>query len=398
MKNLFFATIILIILNPLKAHSQSVKTKHQSFRYEILPPVVLPKNYTTYKVETINESSDGIPLNPKFIYVKEEYLTGLKNTTMVAFKTGVIAGGSIISKTNEQKVEDNTTASLQISILFNNLEIVDKKDFSNQAINPQTATTQGYFTYKLFFKFPYRIRIKDVDANKYILDTLINTQKSTLFPCDYRYDGYGNKTNFPGYTNKPDLDIDYNKNGKDLYANSKMILAQTCMNEVKEILKNKYGYDWRLQTVHISRVKSKSPKFDVCDTISGIMDKLFDSISYNTKNEKHLNWHTVFVKNEINKVAPIWEKMISSNYYLEEFKDPLVRDEFIYKTKRNLIVAYLFQDDFEKALKLYYEVEPLTAVKFLGGTTPDEHMKTLLEVILREKSMYSLHKKAYSYQ
>lgn len=389
--------ILLIVLSiTTNAIAQNVKTKYQSFKYELLPTKPLPANYKTYKVTAQNESTDGVPLNSKFVYVGEEYIKGLQNSTITFVKGGVMIGGAVIGG-KEPETPKNIPANLIVSVGFKNIEMIDKKEFVNKPTNPQTNVVENYLTYRLTFKFAYQLKVFDLANNKYLLDTLIDTPKSTLFPCDYRYDAYGNKQYAPGYTNKPDLDVDYNRNGKDLYMNSKMVLAQQCMNQCKAILTQYFGYGWQSHTLAVARVKSKSPVFDICDTTSNIMDNILDSISFHTKKDMHLNWHTASIKQQSQKLSSIWEDMLVNTKYLNEFKDPRDKEEFISKTKRNLIAGYLFQDNFEKALALYYEVEPSTVTKAMGQTIPDDTMKTLLAMILREKQNYNSHKQVFGF-
>ncbi|MFN8114500.1 MAG: hypothetical protein U0W65_00185 [Bacteroidia bacterium] len=386
---------ITLLMSTLGIIAQNVKTKYQNFKYELLPYKPLPANYKTYKVTATNESTDGVPLNSKFVYIGEEYIKGLQNTSITFVKSGVMIGGAVIGKEPEQPKD--IPSNLLVTFSFKNIEMLDKREFINKPTNPQTNVIENYLTYRLTFKFAYQLKVYDNQTQRYLLDTLIEAPKTTLFPSDYRYDAYGNKQYAPGYTNKPDLDADYNRNGKDLYANSKMILAKVCMDEGKEILKQQFGYDWKSYTLAISRVKAKSPVFDICDTTSNLMDNILDSISFNTKKSKHLNWHTPYIKQQAKKLSSIWEDMITDSKYLNEFKDPRDKAEFINKTKRSLIAVYLFQDNFDKALAMYNEVEPTTHINVMGQSMPDDNMKPLLLLIDRDRKLYDKHKQAFNF-
>lgn len=395
MRNNKLNTLLIALTITINTVAQNVKTKYQSFKYEVLPTRPLAPTYKTYKVDAASDATDGVGLNGKFIYLGEEYIKGLQNSTITYVKSGVMIGGAVIGKEPEKPKE--IPASLQISVVFKNIEMMDKKEFVNKPTNPATNVIESYLTYKLSFRFSYTIKVKDVATNQYLLDTIIDTPKSTLFPCDYRFDAYGNKQYAPGYVNKPDLDADYNRNGKDLYANSKMILAKVCMDEGKEILKQIFGYDWKSYTLAFSRVKSKSPIFDICDTTSILMDNILDSISYHTKKQKHINWHTASIKQQSQKLGLILEDMISNEKYLNEFKEPKAKEEYVNKTKRNLIAVYLFQDNFDKALQMYFTVEPATVVHSFGQNLPDENMKPLFLLVDRERKLYDKHKPVFNF-
>lgn len=393
--NLKIILTVFVLLLTLINEAQNVKTKYQNFKYELLPYKPLPINYKTYKVTATNEATDGVPLNSKFVYIGEEYIKGLQNTSITFVKSGVMIGGAVIGKEPEQPKD--IPSHLLITFSFKNIEMLEKREFMNKPTNPQTNVIENFLTYRLTFKFGYQLKVYDNQTQRYLLDTLIETPKTTLFPSDYRYDAYGNKQYAPGYTNKPDLDADYNRNGKDLYANSKMILTKVCMDEGKEILKQQFGFDWKSYTLAVSRVKSKSPVFDICDTTSNIMDNILDSVSFNSKKSKHLNWHTVSIKQQALKLSGIWEDMITNPKYLNEFKEPKEKEEFINKTKRNLIAVYLFQDNFDKALQIYQEVEPTTVIHSFGQNLPDENMKPLFLLIDRERKLYDKHKQAFNF-
>ncbi len=398
MKNQLVLLILIsssLIANNI--YSQKIKIQNYSFKYEILPQRPLPNTYKTYKVSIGNESTDGIPVNSKLIRLDDKYIKGLKNSTILTEQNGIIVGGSIVEINKSAEKSANLPTALEITVAFKNIELIDKKEDTKKANNPQTHVEESYFNYKLFLKFSYSIKVKDVEKNKYLLDTLIETQKNTLFPSDYRYDTFGNKVNYLGDNNKPELDIDYNKNSKDLYANSKTILAPKCMNEAKEILTALFGYDEQLKYFTISRVKSKNPIFDVCDSALNIFNNVLDSISYNTKKEKHLNWHTAGIHVQANQVATIWENMITNEKILNEFKDPKDKEEYINKTKQNLIVAYLLEDEFETSSKLFYEVEPSTQLTMMGKTFPDDNMKMIINLLQREQILYKTHKPVFNF-
>lgn len=89
--------------------------------------------------------------------------------------------------------------------------------------------------------------------------------------------------------------------------------------------------------------------------------------------------------------------MITDSKYLNEFKDPRDKAEFINKTKRSLIAVYLFQDNFDKALAMYNEVEPTTHINVMGQSMPDDNMKPLLLLIDRDRKLYDKHKQAFNF-
>ncbi len=389
-------TGLIVALYPALFFSQNIKVSLEKFRYEFMPKEVLPAEYKSYKVDVYSNATDGVPLNSRHVYIAEEYIKGLKNVSVPYSKSGIMIGGFVIGKDKNTEKTD-VLSDLQVSVVFNNIEMLDKKEFLNKTTNTQTNQVETYYTYKLFFKFSYYIKVRDIKTNKYILDTLIDTPKTTLFPNDYRYDAFGNKIAFPGCNNKPDLDLDYNKNANTLYLNSKDALVQTCMNETKSVLKSLYSYYWDNVMITTYRVKSKSPLFDVCDTVSEIISTICDSTSFNTKNERHLNWHTFFIKTKAKKLTAIWQTMLTDEKYTAEFKNQNDKTEFIDRMKRNLILGYLMSDEFDLALKYFQEIEPNMRVSEFDNMN-DANIKRLISITYREKQLYVKHKEIFNFK
>jgi len=371
-----FATLVLFNL-PL-VFGQSIKTRYLKFTYEGLPINPFPDEYKTYRVKVYNKSTDGVTLNPKFIFLDDQYIKGLRNTR--------------ISHRGDSVNESPTP--IWITIILKNIEMIDKGETMNSSTNLQTGKLEYYYAYNLTFKFDYQILVSDTLKNKIWLDTLISTPKIAMFPRDYSFDAFGNKSKLPGYPSRADLDFEYNKASRDLYVNSKMILAQSCLNEAKIVLTEQFGWEKRSLTLSISHVKSKSPTFDVFDTIHDIMNNVMDSITQNAKGETRLNWRKTTIRKDVDYLMNWWEDMVKNEKYLSEFKDPRDKKDFIDKINRNLVAGYLFQDDFDKALKLFSVVEPSTLIHGIGATFTDKSMDALLKLIRREKerNANSLHK------
>lgn len=371
--------------------AQTIKSGSYSFKYEVLPFFPLSAAYKNYTIEAFSAATDGVPLSSKFIYLKEKYIDGLENITNVTTSSGIMVGGKIIGKANED-TRTNTNSDLSITVKILNLEVQDKKEYINNTTNFQTNQIQDYYDYKFTFKFPYQLIVRDLIQNKTLLDTTINSPKTTLFPADYRYNSFGDKIEYNGDANKVDLDLDYAQNANTIYSLSKQVLAKTIMNEVKSVLSVFYGYRQSQQNFMFYRIKSKNKIFDVSDTILDNMKIIIDSVDYNCKKNKHLNWHSSNIKAISGKSLILVEKMIENPMCLNEYKTDTEKEEFILKMKRNLIILYLFNDNLTKAQKLLLEIEPRTRINMLGSSSQDETITNLKNLLTREIKLYDNHK------
>jgi hypothetical protein len=392
MKNKKKHIIIMLLMFALSAHSQKVKEGYQKFKYEKLPFIPLSQNQKTYRVTYSNESTDGTMLDPKKLYYKEYFLPDLKNLTQVNVSGGNLAGYSKIESSNP-----NIESDLEINIVYYNIEMIDKQLNQSMPGSAPTGTEPNYLNYKLTFKFPYRIKVKDIKTNTSLIDTLIDQQQSTLFPSEYRYDNLGNSIPFPGHLNKADLDLDYNQNGKNLYFYSKSVLMSKYLNQTKSILKNNFCYDWETFAWLHSRVKSKNVLFDICDTSSQILDMICDSINFNTKKNNHLNWHTNFIKNKAEKLTSIYQEMITNVAFANEFTSTNDKEYFLFKMRKNLVISLMLQEEYEKAAKLNLELIKLAKEKQKNLGYSDQDVYTIYALIKREEFIYNKFKNKYNF-
>jgi hypothetical protein len=383
--------ITLILLANICSFSQSLKEGTYRFRYEVLPYFPLDKEIKNYKVKITNVATDGTALDGRKLYFGEKYIPELTNITQVHTKNlGGVFIGNIPNQTLEV-INPDAPCDLGLSIEYGNLEIIDKKEQMQAIEATPTAPAGSYWNYKITFNFPYKLKLKDLKKNVMILDTLINIPKTTLFPSNYRMDAFGNFVSFPGHTNKPDLDLDYKNNAKDLYLIAKSYLMGACLGEQKAIFSNCFSYLWSNQLVCPTRVKSKDPLFMVCDTTVTLIEQLTDSIAHNSKKENHLNWHTKSIKTMAAKLSSIWEQMLNGEKYLAAFTDPKDKELYIFRMKKNLVISYLLQDEYAKARTLYDEVwGTYNAKKTLDYNESD--FMNLDGMIKREGYMYLHHK------
>lgn len=365
-------------------------------KYEYLPEKLPDYKYATYKVLPIDASTDNVKLDGRYIYYAEDYIKGMKNITTVNVKGGVLIGGFVIGGKEEKADYDHP--DLNIIIKFNNIEILEKKEIISNSFNPATNAEGKLYNFKLKFKFGYQLIVQDPKNKITLLDTTVETPKTTVFPNDYKFDQFGNKVGHPGYFVKADLDLDYNQAAPNLYANSKKILAKNCMDEVKIIVNTRYGYNTADLKIDYYWVKSKNKLFDICDSTIEYMRGIVDTMNTNERKNAHINWHCLSAKRNARQLIRIWEMMLNDNRYTSEFKDPIELEEYSAKMKRNLALAYLFNDDFTNANRYFKEIE--NKVKLFSGKNAniDPTMVTLQVLIEREEKFYSYHKDYFGFK
>lgn len=388
-------TFILILCLQL-AGSQNIKTKMWTMQYEQLPSVLPESKYETYKIFPASHATDNVPLDGKYMYVAEQYISGLQNTTLPQVKGGILVGGMVVGGKEVKPSEQNQ--DLTITVSFGNIEIIDKVDFNGGFTNPQTNAIENLFASKIRFKFNYSITVTDHKRNKVIFDTTINEPKLTVYPNDFKYNAYGDKAGAKGFPSKPELDLDYNQNAKNLYALAKKTLVKNCMDEMAMIVTARLGYKAAPFSIHYYWVKSKNKLFDVCDSTVDYMRAIVDTMESNVKYNKHLNWHCASAKQNARKLIRIWESMLNNETYLSEFKDEKDLNEYKAKMRRNLVLAYLFNDEFDKAKEYYSIIEKET--KYFTGSNyaTDEPMKLLKKLIETEAINYNKHKDFFGFK
>ena len=147
----------------------------------------------------------------------------------------------------------------------------------------------------------------------------------------------------------------------------------------------------------ITRVKSKKPVFDICDTVSTILEAISDSISLNSKNEKHINWHTKGLKAKAFRLETIWNDMLTNEVYLGEFKDMSEKAEYLKGIKINKAYALVLQDKFDEALIALDEASPEITQNGGKVTSDQTDVRALRVLIKREKYLYNKHKAFYNF-
>ncbi|MBN8694082.1 MAG: hypothetical protein J0L69_12880 [Bacteroidetes bacterium] len=386
------------VLSFISLSSQNIKTKMWTMQYEYLPTVLPDSKYNTYKIFPESHATDGVPLDGKYMYVAEQYIGGLKNITKPEVKGGILIGGMVVGGKEVKTTPGEETQDLTINVSFGNIEIVDKVDYNSATTNPQTNATENLFASKIRFKFEYSIKVTDQKQNKVIFDTIINEPKLTVYPQDFKYNAYGDKAGARGFASKPELDLDYNQNSKNLYALAKKTLVKNCMDQMAMIVTSRYGYKSAPLSIHYYWVKSKNKIFDACDTTVDLMRAIVDTMETNIKYNRHLNWHCTSAKSNALKLIRIWEAMLNDSKYHTEFKDEKDLNEFKAKMRRNLVLAYLFNDDFEKAMNYYSIIEKETKYFTGNNYATDEPMKILKKLVEREALNYNKHKVFFGFQ
>ncbi len=394
MKNTTY--ILLLFLVVLNSKAQKIKTGSYDFKYESLPVYELPESYKTYKFTILNTATDGIPLDNSKMLHNQTYLLNSKLDNITKRGNKFIEQG-IDEKTSNEISE---VSDIELVFTYNDIEVIDKSDLFTkvQGKNEQTGTFVNSFNYKLLFKFPYRIKIIDRKKKIIVCDTLIDNVKELLYPEDYYLDGLGKKIKPYGALSIEELKLDYEKNGANVLNKSKSALQSKLVAEQQEfstlyLLNNTKEYSYRY-----IRIKTKDPIFDICDTASNLVKIITEAIDLNTKNQKHLNWHTTEIKKYVEKLNVIWSDMLTNNKYLSQIKEADDLEEYKHGLKFNLITINLWLDNFVKAQELYDEVKSTKTYLNTRFLNHDDYMKQLGEFLRREKAVFIKNKIIYNFK
>jgi hypothetical protein len=389
--------LFALILTTLGSTAQNAKRSVHSFKYEYMPVYPQPKEYKDFRVLIDSYSSDEVALDKTKLYYKEFRISGFSNATEVRFESsgGAFVGGAPNASKNVVVTNPDVNTDLEIKLSVGNIEMVNKTiNTTYPTNNPIPAGTINYYNYSLTFKCPYKLKVFDRKSNKVVLDTLIEANRTLLYPKDY------SEGKSQGFTSKPDLDVEWNKVNNSMYFASKSVLLPMYINESNLILKGNLSYYRDGFDMGFTRVKSKKPVFDICDTVSTIVDQICDSISFRSKNERHINWHTPDIRSKANKLELIFTDMFTNEKYLGEFKDLSEKSQYLKGMQVNKVYALLLQDKFDEAIKLLDEAAP---VIIQNGSTPnfssaDQDINSLRKLIAREKHLYNSHKAFFNFK
>lgn len=390
--------LILLLINfGLIINAQNAKRSVHSFKYEYMPVYPQPVEYKNYRVVIDSYSNDGVPLDKTKLYYREFRVNGFTNATEVSFESSgtLVFGGTSNASKNVVVNNPNVNTDLEIKLSMGDIEMLDKTFTSTYPAG--TVLQPGvinYVNYKLSFKCPYKLQVFDRRANKVVIDTLIQTNRALLYPKDYS-DGKS-----MGYTSRPDLDMEWNKVSNSIYYASKSVLLPLYINESNLVLKGNISYSRDGFDMGFTRVKSKKPVFDICDTVSALVDQICDSITFRSKNERHINWHTSDIKAKANKLELIFSDMHTNEKYLSEFKDLSEKSQYLKGIQINKVYALLLQDKFDEALALLNDVAPV--IEQNGSvatyTSTDNDVINLKKIIAREKHLYNSHKVRFNFK
>lgn len=410
MKNKIYLLIALqTLLINLKA--QKLKSGYYDFKYEVLPTCSNPNDFKTYKVAVISSASDGIPLDKEKINCAGKFIPSNKYSNIVKLEEIDPVNGFFGAKDADRvfnpkfKYTNTEGASdLEIIIDYKNIELINKENHFMAANNlvPQPNLPATCFNYKLTFKFPYTIKIIDKRKNLIICDTTIITSKSLLYPASYSYvkNEYGTEVQQKpnGDVNPIELKLNYEKNSSGINSKSKRLLITSSYLEQEDFFKKFFLFSQANYSFSYTRVKTKNPLFDVCDTASNLVNQITDSISFNSKNEKHLNWHTTNIKNLAFKLNTIWLNMLNDEKYLSQFKEADDINAYKHGLKINLAMVNLVLDNFSISQNYLNEVK--TSKTELNTSFPNytNYINALSLLLDREKFLYSNHKLTYNFK
>lgn len=393
MKNRTLVIVSLLLSFSFILNAQNAKRSTQSFKYEYMPFYPQPAEYKSFRVVLESKANDRIPLDARKLYYKNMFFAGFRNVTEARAKDqgGIFIGGNKAVNPELELVNPNVDSDFEITMSFGDIELTDKSVLSSYPEGYKLQPGEiNHWNFKLSFNFPYHLKVFDRRKNQVVFDSLINNPRVLYYPKSYR-------EGFLGHTNKPDLDLDYKKNGGDIYYLSKGALIAPCIGESNSVLRYSIGYFRDGFSMGITRVKSKKPIFDICDTASNILELISDSISYNSKNDKHINWHTNGLKLKAAKLEAIWNDMLTNELYISEFKDVSEKAEYLKGIRMNKAYALLLQDKFDDALINLNEVSP--EITQNGGAVNYDQMdsRALRALIKREKYLYVKHKAYYNF-
>lgn len=390
--------LLLLMINfSLIINAQNAKRSVHSFKYEYMPVYPQPKEYKDFRVVIDSYSTDDVALDKTKLYYKEFKVSGFSNVTQVSFEStgGIAFGGMPNASKNVVVTNPNVSSDLEFQLSIGNIELVNKTihtTYPAGTIPP--AGSINYYNHQLTFKCPYKFKVFDRKLNKVVLDTLIDANRTLLYPKDY------SEGKSQGFNSKPDLDVEWIRVSNSIYFASKSVLLPMYINECNLICKGNIAYSRDGFDMGFTRVKSKKPVFDICDTVSALVDRICDSISFRSKNERHINWHTSDLKAMAIKLELICTDMYTNEKYLAEFKDLSEKSQYLKGIQINKVYALLLQDKFEEATKLLNEVAPVIEQNGTVATysSTDNDVTNLRKILAREKRLYNSHKVHFNFQ
>ncbi len=411
MKNMKGKMYLLISLQMLlfSLDAQKIRPGNYDFTYEMLPYHLLPDNYKTYKVAIISSATDGIPFDKGKVMPSGRFIPSSKFENIVKSKEIDPVNGFFGAKDADRVfnpkyefVNTEGASDLQIIIDYKDIELLSKENHFTAANNlvPQPNLPATCFNYKLIFKFPYNIKIIDKRKNLIICDTNIENKKTLLYPSQYFYttNQYGQTVSLKpnGDPNPGELKLDYESNSAGLYNKCKTLFAESSSGDQIEFLKQFFLYSKEDVTFFYTRVKTKNPVFDICDTVSNLVNQITDSISFNSKKDKHLNWHTTSIKKLVKKVDNIWTDMLTNQKYLSEITDPEDLAKFKHGLKLNLVMTNIMLDNYKAADSFLKEVKSTNSL-LVRDIYYNKYIDKISYLLMREWMVYEKHKAIYSF-
>jgi hypothetical protein len=410
MKNKILLLIALQTLL-LNLNAQKIKSGNYNFKYEVFPTYSTTNDYKTYKVAVISSASDGIPLDKNKINCAGKYIPSNKYTNIVKLEEIDPVNGFFGAKNADRVfnpkykyINTEAASDLEIIIDYKNIEMINKENYFTATNNsvPQPNVPATCFNYKLTFKLPYTIKIIDKRKNLIICDTTIVNTKFLLYPASYSFvkNEYGGEVQQKpnGDINPIELKLNYEKTSASINQKSKSLLMTPSFFEQEYFLKQFLLFSQTNYTFNYMTVKTKNPLFDICDTASNLVNQITDSISFNCKNEKHVNWHTTNIKNLASKLNTLWLNMLNDEKYLSQFKEADDINVYKHGLKVNLAMVNLMLDDFTTSQNYLNEVKLLKTE--LNSDFPNyaNYINTLSLLLDKEKSQYKKHELIYNFK
>lgn len=395
MKKIGFVLLIALVSISL-CHSQSIKNNNFKLHFEKLPTHPLPKAISNYVFVPKNSSTDGVPLKKEYISTDLKFIAGLKNITPIKKANYIISGNSIIDLSGT-KSEENTEypkADLNIDFMVGNLSFNNEEYKVLSALNQNSVETFKYWVV-LTYELTYGTKV--ISGNDMVFDTTITQTYTLNYPQDFGYNkNLQSRQELPPFSNKPDLDINYKKIKPDIYMYAKAILADKSCFNLRQILNNRFGYNFDYETVEFSRVKAKNGKFAVSDSAQQLFETILDSIKVNSKKENHLNWHKKSIQ-QLAKKLDLYVNSCLSEDLVNSFSGEFEKSEYVNRMNYNLLFAYLFSDNYPAALK-QYDLVKSNLFKGFSETSEDvKDFNDLLPIINHEQTVYSRNSKFFNF-
>ncbi len=284
--------------------------------------------------------------------------------------------------------------NVDINIGLPMLQSKNFKSVTRQNTANPAASAINAIVYELAYSMPFTVIMKNAKDSIVFDERAVFERPITLiFPDDFA----SVIPNHQSYISQQAVEALYLQNAPNIEKMVKDKIIANHFNQFSKILNKRHDEVKGNMGFEFYYLKDRKVEYPAFDSALAIMKVVCDSIKQNQKAKNYRNWHTPYIKQQLEIVEGIIQRL--SIEYIEKHKNKLIDDdlarEIIFGLNKNRYVVMMLQNRYDEALA---EIEDYIAKEKYDKEFSYMYLDRMRTYFKEEKRRYENNKKYYKWE